>query len=117
RKFPDVIGKLGCSYKIQKPFDVPYRILVPRNVENLLVAGRCVSVEDRVFGHGEFLFRDQGCCMVTGHAAGTAAALASRTGTTPRNLDVRMLQRRLLEQGAFLFDEEEEDRRKEVFGA
>jgi hypothetical protein len=114
RRFPDVVGKLGCSYRIRRPFDVPYRILIPKDVENLLVAGRCVSVEDRVFGHGEFLFRDQGCCMVTGHAAGTAAALAALYKRSPREIDVKLLQKTLLRQGAFWFADDEKDREEEL---
>ena len=78
--------------------DIPYRCLVPRKVENLLVAGKHIST-DRDAYH-RFLQQT----MVTGQAAGVAAALCARRGITPRELekDVGELQRVLQEQGAIL---------------
>jgi len=52
--------------------------------------------------------------MATGEAAGTAAALSTRLGTSPRKLDVRLLQKALLSQGAILFLEEEKAEEQEV---
>ena len=74
-------------------YEVPYRSLVPLHVEGLLVAGRCISVDH----HADVYTRNQGSAMVTGVAAGVAAALACRTGVPPRRVDVRAVQARLRE--------------------
>jgi hypothetical protein len=118
RKFKDVIGKSSFSsgakhvatkdtiaYEgIEYPkdggsYDIPYRCLVPKNIENLLVAGKAISTDRD--SYARFLQET----MVTGQAAGVAAALCSRKGITPRQLeqDVSELQDILLKQGAILF--------------
>ena len=80
-------------------YDIPYRCLVPRDVENLLVAGKCVSTDRDAY------LRYLHQTMVTGQAAGVAAALCVKKGITPRELekDVSELQDTLLKQGAILF--------------
>jgi hypothetical protein len=117
RKFPDVIGKsafpagghhvastntlaAGRVYpKDGGSHDIPYRCLVPKKVENLLVAGKAIST-DRDSYH-RFLQQT----MVTGQAAGVAAALCTKKNITPRELekDVSELQKILQEQGAILY--------------
>ncbi len=82
-------------------YGVPYRCLVPREVDNLLVAGRCMSA-DRL---AEASLRYLGASFATGQAAGTAAALAALGNTTPRRLDVELLRRTLAEQGAYLAED------------
>jgi hypothetical protein len=126
RKFKDVIGKSAMSVSVGGPFhsaaypgeamniardrkfgtpkdggsyDLPYRTLVPKNVENMLIVGKLMSVS-------EDFKRD--CLpenMVTGQAAGVAAAICARKGITPRQLeeDVSELQDILVKQGAVLF--------------
>ncbi len=77
---------------------IPYRALVPRLTENLLVAGRCFSsdvIANDVLNLIPF-------CVQMGEAAGTAAALSLADGVSPRGLNYQKLQRRLLEQGAWL---------------
>jgi len=77
---------------------IPYRSLVPRTTENLLVAGRCFSsdvVANDVLNLIPF-------CVQMGEAAGTAAALSLRDHIPPRKVNYRTLQRRLLKQGAWL---------------
>jgi len=74
---------------------VPYRCLVVRGVEGLLVAGRCISATHEAQGYT----RNQGCCIATGQAAGIAAALACRQDTTPRRLSARAVQERLAASG------------------
>jgi ribulose 1,5-bisphosphate synthetase/thiazole synthase len=90
----------GTQVKDYGAYDIPYRCLVPRRVENLLVAGRCISSDH--IAHGSV--RVQGTAMGMGHAAGTAAALSAQRGLSPRNLDARWLQETLLQQGAYLGD-------------
>mgnify|MGYP005836591789 CR=1 FL=1 len=64
-------------------YDIRYGCLVPQGVDNLLVAGRCLSAEHVA----QASLRIQQTCMATGQAAGTAAALSLRRGVTPRELD------------------------------
>ncbi len=77
---------------------LPYRMLLPRGVDNLLVAGRCASMTHG----GQSAARVSGACFVMGQAAGTAAALAIEAGCAPRALPVAGLQARLMADGAFL---------------
>ena len=79
-------------------YGVPYRCLVPLKVENLLVAGRCLSATSEAAG----AVRVMPPVMAMGQAAGTAAALCVKTGKTPRTLDVTTLVTTLKEQKAFL---------------
>ena len=79
-------------------YGIPYRILVPRGVENLLVAGRCVSCTHLALGS----IRVMVPCIAMGEAAGTAAALSLKHTTPPRALDVSRLRSRLLQQGVIL---------------
>ena len=77
---------------------IPYRCLLPRGIEGLLTAGRCISTEFLALqGHLSIPG-----CMLVGQAAGVAAALAARAGTTPRRLEVSGLQRQLTAMGAEL---------------
>ncbi|MFC1718410.1 FAD-dependent oxidoreductase [Candidatus Poribacteria bacterium] len=74
-------------------FDIPYRSLVPKKIENLLLAGRCISCEQVPFQSA----RSMAPLMAISEAAGTAAGLAVKQGVTPRQLDVKLLQKVLLE--------------------
>lgn len=79
-------------------FGYPYRSLLPTNVENLLVAGRCGSAT--FLGHAAG--KSMGNMMAVGQAAGVAAALCSAEGVTPRQLDVTTLQASLRGMGVQL---------------
>jgi len=114
REFEDGIGRGGHpidvspipedlkAHKLDLPpnwsFSIPYRCLVPQKVENLLVAGRCISATHEAFG----CIRPTAQCMVTGQAAGTAAAICVKNEATPRNLDTDQLRRLLVEQEVIL---------------
>jgi ribulose 1,5-bisphosphate synthetase/thiazole synthase len=78
-----------------RSYQVPYGALVPRDVDGLLAAGRCISTTHAADGWTRGMY----CCMVTGQAAGVAAALAARHGVAARNLDVREIQDVLAGQG------------------
>jgi ribulose 1,5-bisphosphate synthetase/thiazole synthase len=84
--------------KDQGSYAIPYRVLVPKKVENILVAGKCVSTDRSAY------LRYLQQTMVTGQAAGVAAALCVRDGKNPRGLetDVSELQSILKSQGAIL---------------
>lgn len=81
-----------------KPYSIPYRCLVPINVDNLLVAGRCIYTDHKA----EASIRAISACMATGEAAGTAASLCSKGKFIPRELDVINLQYQLKKQGVKL---------------
>jgi hypothetical protein len=108
RKFDDVLFRNtheGQAVHGGDPsgFDAPYRMMLPKGVDGLLVAGRAAAYLRR--GHDPTGMRARPSIMALGEAAGTAAALAVRDGVTPRTLDVRRLQRALLDQGFYLGDE------------
>ena len=79
-------------------YGVSYRCLVAKGIENLLLAGRCLSGEPAAAG----AVRVMPPCMAMGQAAGTAAALCVRSGAAPRTLDPAKLVGTLKAQGAFL---------------
>ncbi|MFB3886287.1 MAG: FAD-dependent oxidoreductase [Thermodesulfobacteriota bacterium] len=80
-------------------YDIPYRCLVPRNIENFMVAGKMISAEREAY------LRFLPETMVTGQAAGVAAAICAQKDITPRQLekDVSELQKILLQQGVILY--------------
>ena len=117
RKFPDVIGKSAFSSGAKHvaddrtlelddvvlppnggSTDIPYRCLVPQKIDNLLVGGKAVSTDRDSY------LRFLQITMVTGQAAGVAAAIAVKNGITPRELeqDVSEVQTVLKSQGAIL---------------
>src|ERR1700677_1189285 len=78
--------------------ELPYRMLTPDGLDNLLVAGRCASMTH----DGQSAARVSGACFAMGEAAGTAAALALDGNATPRDIAVENLQQQLKQQGAFI---------------
>lgn len=100
-------GYVGHIYEPvvdDRTFEIPYGSLVPKNVDNLLAAGRCISA-DHVAESGT---RAISLCMMTGEAAGAAAALALQTGKKPGHICVKQLQRMLREQNIHIPDVGEE---------
>jgi len=111
--FPDTIARAfwyvdvhdphgpGTVWRYHEPgatTDVPYRCLLPRGVEGLLVAGRPISTTHEAHGSTRIM----SCCAATGQAAGTAAAMAAGAGATPRQVPAADLVSRLNAQGANL---------------
>jgi ribulose 1,5-bisphosphate synthetase/thiazole synthase len=96
-KFKDVIGYSGGAGNADA-FQIPYGSLVPSKVENVLVAGRCISTDFEV---GD-ITRLIPVCWVTGQAAGLAAALCIQDKCKPRNVSITKLQNLLRQQGAHL---------------
>lgn len=79
-------------------FGVPYRSLLPKNVDNLLVAGRSISA-DALAGSA---IRMIPCCIAFGQAAGTAAAMALMKKLKPSEIDIYELRANLTGQGVYL---------------
>ena len=76
-------------------YEVPYGVVVSKAVDGLTVGGRIISQTHEADGWT----RSQHACMVTGQAAGAAAALSAFTGNSPRDLDMALVQKELIRQG------------------
>lgn len=79
---------LGSDPRV-KPYDIPYGCLVPKKIDGLLTAGRCISGTHEAMAS----YRVQVIAMAIGVAAGTAAALAAEHNVEPRDVDVRKIQK------------------------
>ena len=79
-------------------YDIPYRSLIPEKIENLIVAGRCISTTHEAMS----AIRVMAPCMAMGEAAGRAAKMAVRKNILPSKVNVAALQAELLEKGAYL---------------
>lgn len=79
-------------------FHIPYRIMVPERIKNLLVAGRAVSSTKVASG----AIRVSVSCMEMGEAAGVAAAMAAKEGISPDEIDVQKLRKTLVDGGAII---------------
>ncbi len=112
RRFDDQVGLCGAPVEDHHDGDgtkweylpegqcvgIPFRTLVPRESENLLVAGRCFSATHDAHAS----VRSMAQCMAMGQAAGVAAALSAATGKAPRELPFAEIRGRLLGLGAIL---------------
>jgi glycine/D-amino acid oxidase-like deaminating enzyme len=98
RPFDDVIAVTGHWTKYACVYNIPYRSLLPESIDNLLVAGRCISADHRA----HHATKEIPACMATGQAAGTAATLAMAARTSVQAVDVPALQQKLREAGAIL---------------
>ena len=113
RAFPDAVAKASYCIDMHGPanegteftfmrkqgvYDIPYRCLLPRGIENILVAGRCFSAGHEALGSA----RVMAICMAMGHAAGTAAAMACSAGVSPRQVSVDALRDRLRSENAYV---------------
>lgn len=75
-------------FESQKAYEIPYRCLVPKKIDQILLAGRCISTNHEAHGRT----RNIPACMSTGQAAGIAAALSIKESVSPRNLNVKLIQ-------------------------
>jgi hypothetical protein len=81
-------GHIYVGYEAGRTFEIPYRSLLPVGVENMIIAGRCISA-DHVAESG---IRAVMACMYTGQAAGTAASLAIKSGDSPKTVKIGAVQ-------------------------
>ncbi|HET9509631.1 MAG TPA: FAD-dependent oxidoreductase [Sphingomonas sp.] len=111
RHFDDAIAVASYPIDIHRPgdddctliwcgdcYDIPYRSLVPKNVGNLLVAGRSISATHEAMG----AIRVMATCMAMGEAAGRAAKISVRGNRSPADIDVDELRRQQLDRGVYL---------------
>ncbi len=99
--FPEFIDGYGLLIlpTTGRYFQLPYRSLVPKGIDNLIVAGRCIGGDKT----SHAAVRNMMCCAVSGQGAGTAAALSLRKDQSFAQLDVADVQKELLRQGARLW--------------
>ncbi|MCF8565580.1 FAD-dependent oxidoreductase [Alicyclobacillus tolerans] len=110
-RFEDAIGLCNSPVDIHEPggeraimesvgsgYGIPYRCLVPEGVRGLLVAGRCISVDEVAYGST----RNVPACAMTGEAAAFAAAYCSKHGVDPLQVDVNEVQKSLRDGGVNL---------------
>ena len=100
RVFDDTIATTGHWTKYGAVYHIPYRSLLPQRTPNLLVAGRCISVDHRV----HHATKEIPPAFATGEAAGIAATHALRASAPVQSLDVVSLQSALRKAGAWLPD-------------
>jgi hypothetical protein len=109
KTFDDVIGISGGWISVlyegkrvqwdERPiWQIPYRALLPLKSQNLLVAGRCFSFEQDLFQDARII----GTCLITGHGAGVAGAIAASTGDSVKQIDIKRLQDLLRKQNVYL---------------
>jgi len=112
RRFDDAVGLCGAPIEDHhagadtrwqylpdgQAVEIPFRTLLVRDASNVLVAGRCFSATHDAHAS----VRSMAQCMAMGQAAGSAAALATAAGRDPRDVPVRVLQDRLVADGAIL---------------
>ncbi|MBR5527927.1 MAG: FAD-dependent oxidoreductase [Clostridia bacterium] len=91
-------GQAEGHSKMAQPYDIPYGALLPKGVENLMTAGRCISGTHRAHAS----YRVMAICMATGEAAGTAAALSIKEEITPRELSAEAVRKALSQKGVKL---------------
>ena len=113
RDFEDTIGFSGYGWDLPDPkrpshqplsgfkrkrnyTPIPYRVMVPRPVENVICPGRAISVERHVLGP----LREQGACYAMGHAAGVAAAMVVGNGISFEEVETEALREELRSQNA-----------------
>ena len=96
--FPEFVDGYGILIlpTTGRYFHVPYRALLPKGIEGLLVAGRCIG-GDKV---SHAAVRNMMCCAVSGQGAGTAAAVSLKTDRSFHDLDIGQVQQELKRQGA-----------------
>ena len=96
--FEDSIGMVSNWKKRGPVYEVPFRTLYNKEMKNLIVAGRCTSVNETLWD----VMRVIPCCAVTGQAAGTAAAMTDDFSA----LDVSKLQEKLRHNGVVIHEKD-----------
>lgn len=98
RDFADTVAMSGDHALFRPGFGIPYRSLLPVGVKNVIAAGRCIGAEGDITDRVRLI----PVCMVTGEAAGVAAALAARRGVSPDEIAADEVRKELLKRNACL---------------
>lgn len=91
-------GAKTFTKTIKEPYGFPYGITVSKDIDGLMMTGRCVSVDAITFGSSRIM----GPCMAIGEGAGVGAALAVQKGISPKDVPVDEIRKVLLSRGAIL---------------
>jgi hypothetical protein len=86
------------GHRVENPYGIPYLCLVGQTYDNLMMSGRCISVDEVVFGST----RVMGTCLAVGEAAGVGAALAIRNRCNPAEVNAGEIRQILRKNGAVL---------------
>jgi hypothetical protein len=98
KTYRDVVGVGGGGdFLGERSCQIPYGALVPQKIDNVLAAGRCIAGDNMMLNYMRLI----GPCLVSGQAAGAAAALALKSKVRPRDVDVAQLQSLLKRQGVY----------------
>ncbi len=95
---PEGEGTSHYYFPAGEYYEIPYRCLIPKNAENLLVAGRCISVDHEA----QASIRIMPIVCTLGQAAGTAVAIAKQSKTNVQKVNIKKLQEVLLQNGAVI---------------
>lgn len=95
-------GSGGVWHTLKDTYDIPYRCLLPKHIDGLVLSGRCISGTSEAHGS----YRTQGGIMGIGQAAGVAAALSALSNVQPRQMEVEQIQQKLISFGASVFRDE-----------
>jgi len=98
KRFPDIVGVGGVPGANHVGWPIPYGALLPKKLDGLLAAGRCICVDEKLVEE----MRVIAPCLTTGHAAGAAAAVAVQSKCRPRDVEIAKVQKLLKDQGAYL---------------
>ena len=98
KKFADVVGVGGAQNANHGGWPIPYGALVPQKLDGLIAAGRCISCDTKWVEDMRLI----AACLITGHAAGAAAAVSVQSKCQPRAVEVAKVQDVLRKQGAYL---------------
>jgi FAD dependent oxidoreductase len=96
---PSGPGQAEAKVQYVPPYDIPYRCFIPKGIDNLLTAGRCISGTHRAHAS----YRVMSICMAMGQAVGSASALCALQNCSPRQLPAKAIQNSLGSQGVDLF--------------
>jgi hypothetical protein len=112
RRFFDAIARSSYPIDIHDPegkgtnfvqvkndyYEIPFRCLLPSNLENLIVTGRCISADSTAMASSRVMI----ISMSLGQAAGVAAGIAAKEGKGAREINIEKIQQKLREQGAII---------------
>lgn len=104
-------GNGGVWMVPKDAYDIPYRCLVPKHIDGLILSGRCISGTSEAHGS----YRTQGGIMGIGQASGVAAAMCAKNNVEPREQDYHEIQDALISMGASVFRNIEKMNKEQTF--
>ena len=87
------VKAVSMKHQSGETYSIPYRCLVPKKVDNLLIAGRCIGTDREMQASTRVI----PCCYITGQAAGVAAAVCIENKTSAKDADIIAIQNKIKE--------------------